>query len=555
MLLSRNYTVRAIILPRLDLGANKNLKTLACSSNHFTTLDLSANKNLEQFWCQYSDLSELNVSGNVKLTKLYCSDNDISELDLSKNIELSELYCQNNKLSSIDLSSNGLLSLLSCSNNNLSELDVNANPLLTGLFFSENHIVNIPGIEKLTALERLSCANNLFTDIDLHANVKLIFLHCNNNSLSNLDLSHNVALETLYCSYNNLSDLDLSRNFSLKELEANNNKLTGLNIRNGNNSIMSVNVTHNPDLRCIQVDDFDVSGTRRSVWLKDKTASYAEDCSNYVSGMTYIPDDNFEQALIDMGYDSGELNDSVSSLYIRALTDLSIVGKGIQNLSGIEEFESLQSLDCSSNLLTTLDLRQNTKLTTLDCHGNKIASLFLSLDMTLQSLDCSSNKIVTLDLSFCPHLAFVNCSNNQITELNLKNGNNISLQTLDATGNPNLLCIQVDNANSAATYSNWHKSEQTSYSENCNIKKIMTYVPDDNFERVLIYLGIDTGSLNDSILTESIKNLKSLNVANKNITDLTGIEDFSSLETLICNDNQITEINLSGMANLPYFKM
>jgi len=26
---------------------------------------------------------------------------------------------------------------------------------------------------------------------------------------------------------------------------------------------------------------------------------------------TYVPDDNFEQALIDLGYDTGALNDSV----------------------------------------------------------------------------------------------------------------------------------------------------------------------------------------------------------------------------------------------------
>ena len=68
-----------------------------------------------------------------------------------------------------------------------------------------------------------------------------------------------------------------------------------------------------------------------------------------------------------------------------------------------------------------------------------------------------------------------------------------------------------------------------------------TYVPDDKFEQALINLGLDIGPLNDSIYTNSIKDLIILRVSNQYITDLTGIEDFVALEKLYCEGNNLTQ--------------
>ena len=60
----------------------------------------------------------------------------------------------------------------------------------------------------------------------------------------------------------------------------------------------------------------------------------------------------------------------------------------------------------------------------------------------------------------------------------------------------------------------------------------MTYVPDDNFEQALINLGFDN-VLDDFVQTSSIDTVKGLqNLGGWNISDLTGIEDFSLLEYL-----------------------
>ncbi len=72
-----------------------------------------------------------------------------------------------------------------------------------------------------------------------------------------------------------------------------------------------------------------------------------------------------------------------------------------------------------------------------------------------------------------------------------------------------------------------------------------TLIPDVNFEKALISKGIDSGAIDGKVLTSSVKGLNGLDVTNKNISDLTGIQDFVSLYTLICSDNKLININLT----------
>ena len=78
-----------------------------------------------------------------------------------------------------------------------------------------------------------------------------------------------------------------------------------------------------------------------------------------------------------------------------------------------------------------------------------------------------------------------------------------------------------------------------------------TLVPDANFEQELINLGIDSeGYLDGQLLTADAQSTMALNVSNKNISDLTGIEDFVNLSSLICNDNQLTSLDVSNLTSL-----
>ena len=73
-----------------------------------------------------------------------------------------------------------------------------------------------------------------------------------------------------------------------------------------------------------------------------------------------------------------------------------------------------------------------------------------------------------------------------------------------------------------------------------------TQVPDSNFEQALIDLGIDSeGILDGQFLTADAENVSLLDVDNRNINDLTGIEAFVNLEWLDAFANNIASIDLN----------
>lgn len=76
-----------------------------------------------------------------------------------------------------------------------------------------------------------------------------------------------------------------------------------------------------------------------------------------------------------------------------------------------------------------------------------------------------------------------------------------------------------------------------------------TNIPDANFERKLIGLGLDT-ALDGKIQTDSISSLEFLDVSESSIKDLTGISDFKALKELICYKNELTSLDLSQNSQL-----
>ena len=71
-----------------------------------------------------------------------------------------------------------------------------------------------------------------------------------------------------------------------------------------------------------------------------------------------------------------------------------------------------------------------------------------------------------------------------------------------------------------------------------------TYVPDDKFEQALIDLGYDT-TLDDSVVTANISGVTNLDIRNKDISDLTGIEGFAALIELIVSNNKLPSLDIS----------
>ena len=76
------------------------------------------------------------------------------------------------------------------------------------------------------------------------------------------------------------------------------------------------------------------------------------------------------------------------------------------------------------------------------------------------------------------------------------------------------------------------------------------YILDLNFEQSLIDLGIDTNGLNGNILKSDAEAVTNLELNEKNIISLQGIEAFTNLESLFCVSNHLTSIDVSNNLNL-----
>jgi hypothetical protein len=107
---------------------------------------------------------------------------------------------------------------------------------------------------------------------------------------------------------------------------------------------------------------------------------------------------------------------------------ITVVGKKITSLSGIEHFLSLKELDCKENKLTTLDVSKNKALTDLFCGYNQLTTLDVSKNMNLTIIGCSYNQLTTLDISKNTNLKELNCAMNQLITINL--GENTILRTI-----------------------------------------------------------------------------------------------------------------------------
>ena len=184
--------------------------------------------------------------------------------------------------------------------------------------------------------------------------------------------------------------------------------------------------------------------------------------------LTMIPDANFEQELINLGYDNN-LNGSVYTASIDTVTTLNLYNQNISNLTGIEDFTNLTYLVCGNNPFTNLDVSQNTALNTLFCQSTHLTSLNVSGATALEELYCNNNnQLTSLNVSGANALEYLDCNNNnQLTSLDVSGAtaltnlscHNNQLTSLDITQNYLLENLFCENNN----LTNIDLSSQTSF--------------------------------------------------------------------------------------------
>ncbi|MCC7453609.1 MAG: T9SS type A sorting domain-containing protein [Crocinitomix sp.] len=233
--------------------------------------------------------------------------------------------------------------------------------------------------------------------------------------------------------------------------------------------------------------------------------------THVISQSVYVPDNNFEQALIDLGVDD-LLDDFVSLESVDTITNLILEYKGISSLEGIASFSNLLTLHCGGNFLTSLDVSSNIQLQMLDCYDNDITDLHLNENIYLEYLDCSINALTSLDLSDNLNLSIFGCHSNSITTLDLSS--NLLLEQIDFANN-NITSIDVSSAHS------------------------------------LTYINCSSNGLEAIDLTNTVY-LERLNCSENELLEL-NVSNCPALKELRCGNNPFTELDLTNNSALKFF--
>ena len=147
-------------------------------------------------------------------------------------------------------------------------------------------------------------------------------------------------------------------------------------------TISNINVSNNQIQFRINISGkfrFDVTGQRDQ---------------NFQEGKIYIPDTNFELALIELGYD--DIPDGyIDSNKVSEILVLELSNKQLTDLTGLENFINLENLDLSSNQLTQVPIVNFTNLKSLNLNNNLFSVLDLSFNEKINSLNASNNSDLT----------------------------------------------------------------------------------------------------------------------------------------------------------------
>ena len=156
-----------------------------------------------------------------------------------------------------------------------------------------------------------------------------------------------------------------------------------------------------------------------------------------------IPDVNFKSYLV--GNSSINTNRDTEIQVSEATPfagSINCTNLGIFDLTGIEAFTALTSLNCDQNQLASLDVSANTALIELVCSANQLTSLDVSSNTALEEFFISENQLTSLDVSNNTALEELSCGENQLPSLDMSN--NTALTHLDCGVNQ-LTSLNVSN--------------------------------------------------------------------------------------------------------------
>ena len=462
-------------------------------------------------------ITSLDLSQNKKLKKLSLEEcNNLATLVLPKTDTLETIWFERLPLiTSVDLTPYTALTSLSIRVVPITAINLTKNTALVHLDLQVTDITSI-NLSKNTVLEvaRLS-SNSSLTGINVSYNTKLKELSVNYANIGTIDVSKCVDLEILSVDRCGLTSLNLSKNTKLQKLNCEYNDLGSLDLKNC------------PDLWYLWAQDCELTSLDLS---KNKKIKEVVLGSNDLTTLDLSNAPLLERLSLR--------TNPVQSLDLSKCPELTELNLMYAHTGGVnlDNNVKLKNLYLSYNEITSLDLSKFPDLEELDVVGNDLTSLDLSHNPNLSTLRCDHTKITALEIGYCPDLYI--------------------LWTMGKRTD--------DDAYSYEYYFNGDIGDRYVYGY-LVVPKTMpitgsdlmipineVYFPDEVFREYVRSFDTD----GDSRLNTTERDVvKEINVYNKGVASLVGIEHFTKIESLDASKNSLTSVNLSLNTNLKEIKL
>lgn len=245
--------------------------------------------------------------------------------------------------------------------NNDGEIQYSEALNIKGLNISSGNILELTGIEAFGNLRSFECSYNRLTSLNLSVLTQLEYLGCNDNQITTLNIDGLAEITQLYCGDNNLVSLDLSssnnwvalgcasnRITSLDlstftnyfpgntEMDLSNNRLTTLIVKNGIIDNGYIDLSGNPTLQFVCVDDSEIA------YFQNKINDYGYTNCVVNSYCSFTPGGNYNtitgKTIFDLNNNGCDVSDLAQPFIKVKINDGTNVGATFTNTAGDYKF-------------------------------------------------------------------------------------------------------------------------------------------------------------------------------------------------------------------------
>ncbi len=245
-------------------------------------------------------------------------------------------------------------------------------------------------------------------------------------------------------------------------------------------------------------------------------------------------------------------SNSLTSLNLENNTQLKSVCGDNNNLGYVDLSNNklLETISFENSGLTSIDLSNNEAVEYVDVSNNSITEFDLSNNAQIDSLFCSYNNIAQLDVTSCSNLRYLYCGDNDLVNLNVKNNgellhlncDNNLLDEIDVSGCPKLIVFYCGN-NNLSEVDLTDKGSLLNF--RCSNNDI-SYISLSGAQNLKEAECQENGMLEIDISNNT--KLNYLNVDDNNLTHI-DLSNNTSLERLYCKNNKMASIDMSKAAS------